>query len=61
MNLNTYHKSWMLGLSEQECCNLAEAQWEQDQYDKIKQEQLDREYEKEYYAELERQYLEEGE
>jgi hypothetical protein len=51
----------MLGLSEQECCNLAEAQWEQDRYDKIKQEQLDREYEKEYYAELERQYLEEGE
>jgi hypothetical protein len=48
----------MLGLSEQECCSFAEAQWEQDQYDKAEQEQLDREYEKEYYAELERQYLE---
>jgi hypothetical protein len=59
MNLEAYHRAWMQGFSEKECCMRAEDVWEQEQYDKLEQERLDREYEQEYYAELERQYLEE--
>jgi hypothetical protein len=58
MNIDAYHRAWMQGFSEQECCSIAEGQWQQDQYDKIEQEKLDREYERQYYAELERQHLE---
>ncbi len=52
MNLNTYHKYWMMGFSEEECCIMAEQQWEQDQYWKEEQERLDREYEELYYTDL---------
>jgi len=56
MNLEVYHKAWMQGFSEKECCDIAEEQWQQDLYNRIEQERLDREYEKEYYEEIKREY-----
>jgi hypothetical protein len=52
MNLEAYHRAWMQGFSEKECCMRAEDAWEQEQYDKLEQERLDREYEQQYYTEV---------
>ena len=63
MNLDAYHKAWMQGFSEQECCRIAEDVWEQDMHhyymeEKAHEEHLNREHQK-YLEELHKEYLEE--